>query len=282
MIEISTSAVIGVARSIGIFDVFKQGLTWVLFSQAYRISTLYYNLRNHLGEMPYEMAEHFEYDIHWQPYHLSKKLNSPMFWIRAKDGHEFSRVTICVTAMNNKIRYQNSFSVYDLDSIPVQVALSSTPFRDLSFSGNMVYTPYDKFTIEVIEIKGKNGEDIPVPYPAKDYLRPFDRLEVHMGKEKEFVEKWGENFNLQYLESQIAEIQIELPGYSHIPLVRSIRRAVLGNRSLAKLVFWKRNLVRAKKITEEVGKFIEEERERNEKFAALLDEKAENRRQSTY
>lgn len=281
MVEISVSAVFGVARSIGIFDVFKQGLTWVLFSQAYRISTLYYNLRNHLGEKPREIAGHLEYDIHWQPYHLNKKLTSPMFWIRAKKGQEFSRVTICVTAKNDKIKYQNSFSVYDLDSIPVQVALTSTPFRDLGFKGSMVYTPYDKFTTEILEIKEKDGEDIPVPYPAKDYLRPFDRLEVHMGKEKGFVEEWGENFNLQYLESQITEIQIELSGYSRIPLMRSVRRVVLGNRTLAKIIFWKRNLVRAKQITEEVGKFIEEERERNERFSALLDEKAEKRRQST-
>ncbi|WP_306715770.1 hypothetical protein [Burkholderia dolosa] len=48
---------------------------------------------------------------------------------------------------------------------------------------------------------------------------------------------------------------------------------------MAKLVFWKRNLVWAKQITEEVGKFIEEERERNERFAALLDEKTEQRKQ---
>ncbi|WP_306715771.1 hypothetical protein [Burkholderia dolosa] len=189
--EISTSMILGAVRSIGILDIFKQGLTWVLFSQTYRISTLYYNLRNHLGESPYEIAEHFEYDIHWQPYHLSKKLSSPMFWIRAKEGCEFSRVTICVTAKNNKIKYQNSFSVYGLDSIPVQVALSSIPFRSLSFNGNMVYTPYDKFTIEIVEIKGRDGEEIALPYPAKDHLRPFDRLEVHMGREKGFVEKWG-------------------------------------------------------------------------------------------
>ncbi|WP_261528785.1 hypothetical protein [Burkholderia multivorans] len=277
--EISTSMVLGAARSIGIFDIFKQGLTWVLFSQAYRISTLYYNLRNHLGVRSYEIAEYFEYDIHWQPYHLSRKLSSPMFWIKAKEKGEFSRVIVCVIAENSKIRYQNSFSVYDLNSTPVQVALSSIPFRDLSFKGNMVYAPYDKFTTKIVEIKGKNGEDICVPYPASDYLSPVDRLEVHMGKERGFVKKWGENFNLQYLENQIAEIQIELPGYSRIPLVRSIRRVLLGNRILATLVFWMRNLVWAKQITEEVGKFIEEERERDEKFATLLDEKAEQRRQ---
>ncbi|SPD63014.1 conserved protein of unknown function [Cupriavidus taiwanensis] len=273
MIEISVSTVLGIVRSIGIVDVFKRGLTWVLFSQAYRISTLYYNLRNHLGENPSDIAEHFEYDIHWELYHLGKKIGSPLFWIRAKDDLEFSRVTVCVTAENKKIRYQNCFTVYDLNSIPVQVALSSTPFRDLTFSheGNMVYTPYDNFITKIVEIKGRSGDDIPVPYPTEDYCRPFDRLEIHMGKEQGFVEQWGEVFNLQYLEGQITRIQAELTGYSRVPLIRSIRRAALGNRLLARLVFWKRNLVRASQITRELVKFLEVERERNGRVASLLE-----------
>ncbi|MCD4500240.1 hypothetical protein [Chromobacterium vaccinii] len=262
-ISLSVSTVFGIARSIGIMDVIQRGVTWVLFSQAYRISTLYYNLRNHLGRSPEDIADYFEYDIYWQPYHLNKRINAPQFWIKAKEERKFSRVLICITAENKKIRYQNSFPIYNLGAVPVEVSLTSVPFRNLGFDyeKSIVYTPYDKFITEIVEIKGENGEDIPVPYPTKDYFHPFDRLEVHMGCERGFVEKWDEVFNLQYLEMQINEIKIELIGYSLNPFVRSMRRAIFGYRIIAKVVFWKRNLVRARQITEELGKYLKEDKE---------------------
>lgn len=259
--DIPSGGVFGILRVLfkPIVDLFSM----LLFYRAYEISTLYHNHREAFGMPPDELAGSIEYKIIWKPYHLRKKLITPMIWVRAKDGKAFSKLVLLVAASNSKIKYQDYVTLFDINQIPVQAALPSIPFRNLKFEGNTVFTPYDDIQISIVELHDQAGNKLDLYYPSKKRLTPFDRLEVAMGLEKGDVERWGEIFNLEYIEMEIKEEKISLIGgrFGAPTLIDRLRAHIFGFNWLVKIFFWSKNLITARHLASEFSKYLQEQEE---------------------
>ena len=168
-----------------------------------------------------------------------------------------------MTASNDKIRYQDCVELYDVDDVPSQTALPSIPFRDLIFNGGMVMTPYDTVKVKVRELISSTGERIYLGDEKYDIFMPFDRLEVAMGLERGDVEKWGEYFNLEFLEMEIKEEKVRLLGesfYSLAPLAFLKRRLSRMDWSV-KLIFWSKNIIFAKHLRKRLELYLKDNEE---------------------
>lgn len=232
----------------------------LLFYRAYEISTLYHNHREAFGIPPDDLLEGIEYKVLWKPYHLRKKLVTPMIWLRAKEKNSFSRVSLVVTASNSKIQYQDNITLYEVSDIPIQAALPSIPFRKIKFEGNTVLTPYDTIKIKVQELYDAEGDKVNAYYPRERHIRPFDRLEVAMGLQKGDIEKWGEIFNLEFLEMELREEKIRLigPMFGRLKPVYYVRKKLFSINWIVKIAFWTKNIIFAKQLASEFVKYLEE------------------------
>lgn len=234
----------------------------VLFRNAYEVSTLYKTHREAFSFRPRKLPGGLEYQVFWMPYRLRKRLTTPMMWVRSNNG-TIKKATLIVTAFNDKIKYQDCVEIYNVDDVPVQTALPSIPFRDLKFNGGLVMTPYDTIRVRVVELLATKGEEINIDSDKSDMFMPFDRLEVAMGLEKGDVEKWGEHFNLEFLESEIKEERIRILGESYFsPYPISLLKRRLSEAGWAvRIIFWSRNLIFAKHLTNRLGVYLKEHEE---------------------
>lgn len=232
----------------------------LLFYRAYELSTLHHNHREVFGMRPRVLAEGLEFKLIWTPYHLRQKLVTPMIWLKAKDGYFYSKATLVTTASNSKVRYQNQVVVFDINEIPIKAALPSIPFRSIKIDGNRVFTPYDDIEVKVLELFDRQSNRINLPFSSAIRISPMDRLEVAMGLEKGDVEKWGELFHLEYIESQIREERIKLIGarWGSLKPIYFLRKNLLGMKWVAKTSFWAKNIIFAKRLESEFGKYLEE------------------------
>lgn len=253
--EINTSSIFSALKSV--FKPFANFLSKKLFYRAYEISTLYRNHRDAFGIPPLELMDGIEYRVLWKPYHLSKKLTCPMFWLRVNNGKTFSKLALLIAACNSKIRYQNHLMLFDIGDIPIQTALPSIPFRDLKFKGNMVLTPYDCIKIKLLELYDDTGAKIDTHYSIEKIIYPFDKLEVAMCLEKGDIEKWGEVFNLEFIEMEIKEERIRLIGHMFGDFY-SLRKYIFSFNWLVKAIFWYKNLFSAKQLATQFIKYIED------------------------
>ncbi len=237
----------------------------LLFFRAYWISSLVHSHRQVLGRFPHKLTEHLEYDIEWGKYYLGDKINSPLFWIRALKDEEFSKVVLSVTASSVKVRYQDVLSFYKVGSTPTQAALPSVPFRNVRIEGNRVYTPYNSIQTRLIELHDKDGKPVDF-YGSVSTVTPFDRLEVAMGLEKGDVEKWGEVFNLQFIEGEIREERIRLVGsrFTSLKPVYALRAWIFGYDWIVKINFWRKNLIYATQLEKSFEKFWQQQLELDE------------------
>lgn len=235
----------------------------LFFYRAYEISTLHRNHREAFGLRPHHLVDGIEYKIIWKPYHLRKKLVTPMIWLRATNKNRFAKVVLAVTASNRKIRYQDHVTLFDVAETPTQTALPSVPFRSLTFDGNLVYTPYDHIQTKVLELYDSNGNKLHLHRAPEKLITPFDRLEVALGLEKGDVEKWGEVFNLEFIEAEIKSLRTQLIGsafHSSRP-VYVLRSSLFGVGWVVRAVFWVRNLVFARQLTRALTRYLEDHAE---------------------
>lgn len=235
-------------------------LKWVFFFKVYETSTLHHNHREAFWTDPDKLTDGLEYKLLWKPYHLSKKLVTPMIWVKATEGNTFSKVVLTSTAFNSKIKYQDNLTLYGLGCTPVQAALPSIPFRKLKIEGNTVYTPYDTIKTEVRELYDASGKQVEIGYYREHYVRPCDRLGVEAGKQKGDVEIWGEIYNLEFMEMALMDEQRRLIGsrYGSIRLISYIREKVFGLNWVVKIIFWGKNLVFAIPLRSEFIKYLDE------------------------
>lgn len=256
--DIPSGGIIGLLRVL--FKPIADFFEMLLYYRAYEISTLYHNHREAFGIRPSQLADGVDFKILWKPYHLRKKLVTPMIWLKAKDGRRFSKVALTVTASNSKIKFQDHITLFDVNEIPMQVALPSIPFRSLKFEGNMVFTPYDHIKVEVQALYDNQGNEIRIYPQFEKSMRPFDRLEVAMGLEKGDIEKWGEIFNLEFIEMVIKEERIRLigPMLGRLKPVYLLRRHLFSINWIVKTIFWSKNIVFAKQLAAEFIKYLEE------------------------
>lgn len=224
--------------------------------RAYRISSVVHSHRQVLGRFPHDLTEHLEYDINWEKYYLGDKMNSPLFWIRALKGKEFSKVVLSVTASGAKVRYQDVLTLYKVGSTPTRAALPSIPFRNVRVEENRVFTSYTSIETRLIELNDQDGKPVNY-YGSVSAIHPMDRLEVAMGLEKGDVEKWGEVFNLQFIEGEIREERIRLMGsrFTSLKPVYALRAWIFGYDWIVKLNFWRKNLIFAKQLQKAFKEF---------------------------
>lgn len=259
--DIPSSGIFGLLRFLlkAIADFFGK----LFFYKAYKISTRYHDHREALGIRPNELVEGIEYKVIWKPYYLGEKLISPMIWVKAKHGKNFSKLVLSVTASNNKIRYQDHITLTDISETPIQTALPSIPFRNLKFKSNIVFTPYDDIQISVMELYDQSGTKIDLYYGLNKRITPFDKLEVAMGLEKGDIEKWGEIFNLEFIEMEIKEEKIRLigPMFANSYQIYLLRKWIFHFNWVVKVIFWSKNLVTARHITLQFNKYLENHEE---------------------
>lgn len=257
--DLPSGGIIGLLRVL--FKPIADFFEMLLYYRAYEISTIYHNHREAFGIRPNKLVDGVDFKILWKPYHLRKRLVTPMIWLRAKDGICFSKIALAVTASNKKIKFQDHISLFDLNEIPTQAALPSIPFRSLKFDGSTVFTPYDHIKIEVKSLYDDSGKEIPVhPQSQQRVLCPFDRLEVAMGLERGDVEKWGKIFNLEFVEMEIKEERIRLigPMLGKFKPVYLLRKRLFSVNWIVKTIFWSKNVVFAKQLTAAFVKYLEE------------------------
>lgn len=255
--DIPSGGLLGLVRVLlkPILDFFGK----LIFYRAYELSTFHHNHREVFGR-PWVLAEGLEFKLIWTPYHLRKRLVTPMIWLKAKDGYLFSKGTLVITASNNKVRYQNQITIFDVNEIPIKVALPSIPFRSIKIDGSRVLTPYDDIEVKVLELFDKQDMRINFPPSSAVRISPMDRLEVTMGLERGDIEKWEELFHLGYIESQIREERIRLIGsrWDSLKPIYFLKRKLLGMHWVAKTSFWAKNIFFAKQLEAELDKYIEE------------------------
>lgn len=230
--------------------------------RAYKLSTLYHDHRILIEDHPRPLGEHLGYRVFIEEYLHGNRQRAPLLEVCSNAGIRLSKVVISVTASNEKVCYQDQVVLHHVDERRHRAALPAVPFRRPKIEGNQVYTPYDKLRVELLEIRGDAGQDLLPRWRVKEEMHPIDRLEVAMGKEQDFVEKWGEVYNLQYLEMAIREeiIRMRALHFHHSAVVRMMA-AGLQHRWVGKALFWTKNAFWARPLQRELEQHIKEYRE---------------------
>lgn len=253
----ATSGLIGVIKLI--FKPIIDFLEKIFFYSAYDFSTTFHKCREAFGTPPDELIDGLEFKVIWKPYYLGKKLTNPAIWLKTNNNQKYSKITITVSAYNNKIKYQDYLTLFDIDEKFTQSSLPSIPFRDSEIKGSSIYTPYDYIETRIHELHDASGNPVKIGSKSARKVRcPFDRIPVILGKEKDYVEKWGKIFNLQFIETCITDYQIELMSSNrNRPVIYNrLKRSIFTARWIVKLLFWSKNLFFARTIRKEFDKQI--------------------------
>jgi hypothetical protein len=173
-----------------------------------------------------------------------------------------SKVVIAISASNEKVCYQNEVVMRHVDGRRHRAMLSAVPFRRPKIKGGWVYTPFDTFHVELIEIVDEQGKNLKPRWPVSHVSHPIDRLEVALGKERDYVEKWGEVYHLGFLEMAISEEMVRLFAwqFNRSRLVQKLVQP-LQRRLVAKAIFWSKNAVWARPLQRELEQHIAEYKE---------------------
>lgn len=255
--------------SIGIGGVLKkvfggviEFLDKILFYKAYSLSTLYSGYREMFIWTPSELGDEIEYRVLWRRYYYRRKLVTPLIWVKARKGYFFKKLVILVKGEAEKAEYQDVVTLFDLTEKPIQTALASLPFRDLRFDGGLVETPYRGIRVKLLEAVRDDGSNIDCSYGYSKYMTPSDRLEVHLGREKGDIERWGEIFNLEFIEMEIRSEQIRLIGgrYGRSKISYKMREMVFQHRAVVKLVFWMKNIIFARQLERALEEYFSRQR----------------------
>lgn len=176
-----------------------------------------------------------------------------------------------VNALSTQHNFQCAFTLYDFGPLPIRTTLPSIPLRVLQKNilakNGRILLPYLEVQIKVVELWDESGNEIStksLPSPLR--LTPIDRLEVAMGQEKGDVEKWGQVYNFEFLESEIKEEQIRLRGryYMATRIRDKLKGQVLGWTWIVRISFWRKNLIWATHLSKEYAEFLKQQQEVDE------------------
>ena len=249
--------------------------------RAYELSTVYHDHRVLIETRPDPLGEHLGYILFWDEYLHGERQRAPIIEVRANPGVPLSKVVISVSATNDKVCYQDEVVLRHVDERRHRAALPAIPFRYPKLKGNLVFTPYDDFRVELIEVRDESGKDLMPRWPVVHVTHPLDRLEVALGEELEYVEKWGRVYNLQFIEMQVREELVHILAwrFHRSPLVQRLTER-LQRRRVAKALFWAKNAFRARPLQRELERHIAEYKEyeanrrKREEAAARAEEDA--------
>jgi hypothetical protein len=243
----------------------------ILFRRAYEISTLVKCRRQILGRFSHSLTADLEYDIHWGKYYLRDEIFCPLFWIKSRSGKYYSKIVLVVNALSTQHNFQCAFTLYDFGPHPIRTTLPSIPLRVLQknvlVKNGRIHSPYLEVQIKVVELWDESGNEVStksLSLPPR--LSPLDRLEVAMGQEKGDVEKWGQVYNFEFLESEIKEEQIRLRSRYYIAtrIRDKLKGQVLGWTWIVQISFWRKNLIWATHLSKEYAEFLKQQQEVDE------------------
>lgn len=248
---------------------------------AYELSTAYHDHRVLIETRPDPLGEHLGYLLFWDEYLQGERQRAPIIEVRANPGVRLSKVVISVSATNDKVCYQDEVVLRHVDERRHRASLPAIPFRHPKIEGNLVFTPYNDFRVELIEVRDESGKDLLPRWPVVHVSHPIDRLEVALGEELEYVEKWGRVYNLRFIELQVREEMVHIFAwrFQRSPLVQRITER-LQHRRVAKTLFWIKNAFRARPLQRELERHIAEyqeyeaNRRKREEAAARAEEDA--------
>lgn len=184
------------------------------YLNAYEISTFYSFYFDMKRIFPHSLGEVVDYNINWSEIYLNKKQTNCTLRIKARDNQSYSKITFCVTASLENLKYQSVVEVYDVSTIPCIIALPSIPLRSIEIKGNTIYEPYSTVSVEIKEIFDSNNNIIDVRGNLKDILHPIDNLDKIINEKESDVYRWGQWWNLDFLESEKQEISRFFQAYS--------------------------------------------------------------------
>jgi len=251
------------SMTFGIIKAVISSLEKFFFRRAYEISTMYRCHREILGRFPKPLCNDLQYDIHLGKYYLRELKICPMFWIKAINNKTFSKVVLTVTAKKNSKKFQDSLTLFDVNSVPTQTSLSRIPFKKVLVEGSQVYLTYDEVVIKIVELYDADGRPINIFGDGTVYFHPVDNLAVAMGLEKGDFEKWGEVFNDQFIEMEIREEYIRHFEYKHNTLnpIKYVKGILFRSDWFIRANFWRKNLRSAKQLTAEYEEYIRQQQE---------------------
>jgi hypothetical protein len=259
MMEISTS----------IFGIVRRVIRWAygfaekaVCRRAYEISTLYHNHRELIETKPDPLGAHVSYRLYWDEFLHGERQRAPIIEVRASGGARLSKVVIAVAASNDKVCYQNEVVMRGVDDRRHRAVLPAVPFRHPKIEGSLVYTPFDSFHVELIEILDMNGKSLKPRWPVSHVTHPMDRLEVALGYERDYVERWGCVYHLGFIEMAINEEMVRLSAWRFYrsALVRKLAES-LQRRWIGKVIFWSKNAIWAAPLQRELERHIAEYKE---------------------
>jgi len=238
----------------------------LLFERAYEISSQVKCLREVLGRFPHLLTDDIEYDFHWSKYYLRNEIFCPLFWIKSRSGKRYSKIVLAITASGRHQKHQCPLTLYDLGPLPIRTTLPSIPLRVLNknilVENARVFMPFSEIEVKLVELWDESGQPIHVTSRCLP-LSPMDRLEVAMGRQRGDVEKWGNHYNLEFLESEMEEERVRLiaPYFMARRLPDRLKRKVFGWMWVVQISFWSKNLIWAFHLSKEFAKVVIREQE---------------------
>lgn len=235
-----------------------------LYLEAYKISTFYSLYFDVKRMFPHSLGGVIDYNINWNKVYLNKKQNNCTLRIKTKDNQYYSKITFCVTASLESLKYQSVVEVYDISTTPCIVALPSIPLRIIEIKDNRIYEPYNSVSIEIKEIFDNNNNIVDVRSEWKDILHPVDNLDNTIEEKESDLYRWGQWWNLDFLESEKKEISRFFYAYS-------LNANLLGSKTkyfwqpiasfmnipfILNIFFWIRNVIWAKQLKKALEKYL--------------------------
>jgi len=121
----------------------------------------------------------------------------------------------------------------------------------------MVHVPYESVWIELKELVAQDDISMPLTGSVTDFGYPLDNLEAVMGLCKSDVFRWGQWWNLDFLESEKHEIRVKYRCLALDRQMRGLTRAHawysfliwLSKRNwFLEVCFWSKNLFTARHL----------------------------------
>ncbi|EPJ8721865.1 hypothetical protein LLI36_003728, partial [Acinetobacter baumannii] len=248
--------------------ILKKPIEWItkfLFLDAYKVSTAYRTSRDLQLLWRKDLGGFVNYSINWNQIFLGKQQTNCTLWVKANNDQHYSKVIFCVTASLSNLKYQSVIEIHDLTSKPCVLALPSIPIRNLEWRNGQLYEPYNEFKIELKEVFDKDNTYINLKNNTKSIFNPVDNLGFLQGK-KSYVYRWGQWWNLDFLESEKDEFLLTYKAYafrakfdkSNNASLFSARAWLLSNRLLLNVFFWSKNIFKAKHLRVAFDKYLKD------------------------
>lgn len=237
-----------------------------LYLEAYKVSTAYNSYLEINRIFSHSLGEIVDYDINWSEVYLNKKQPNCTLRIKAKNNQYFHKITFCITASLDNLKYQSVVDIYDVSDMPCVVALPSIPLRNIEVKNDRLYEPYSRVKIEIKELFDKEGNAIDFNWDLKNTVYPIDNLDRFFTKKESDVYKWGQWWSLDFLESEKDEIPRLCHAYAFNARFKRSRKVyfwqavawLVDIRFILNICFWSRNIIRAKQLKKALDRFLKE------------------------